>query len=140
MIKALSSKGKLILIHSCGNDPGMEIIKNIWPDENPFPSLAKDIISYIKDNNEKDLLKKLIFNNPEIFQYYLRSLPNEIENSIATSLIFSSWNAATYVGQIDNEKIITAEKTGLYIKHVQEILKKYDGLWFNDEMLVIENI
>lgn len=100
MIKALSSKGKLILIHSCGNDPGMEIIKNIWPDENPFPSLAKDIISYIKDNNEKDLLKKLIFNNPEIFQYYLRSLPNEIENE-RCYLCYAFAVFKTYLGFIN---------------------------------------
>ena len=28
--------GRLLAIQSCGNDPGLEIMRSLWPDENPF--------------------------------------------------------------------------------------------------------
>ena len=139
MIQALAPGGKLILIHAFGNDSGSEIIQKVWPDDNPFPSLANEIITCLKDTFDDDLLDQIIFQSPETFRYDLRALPNEIENSIATSLIFSSWNAATYVGQINNENIMKAEQDGRYVQYIQETIKKYGGLWFNDELLVIEH-
>jgi len=138
MIQALASKGRLILVHASGNDPSMKIIKKVWPDENPFPSLSSDITAYLKRILNKNILRKLKLHSPEIFRYNLRALPNEIENGIATSLIFSSWNAATYVGQINNEKVMEAEQDGQYVHHIQKTIKKHGGLWFNDELLVIE--
>ena len=50
MIQSLGDQGKLILVHAFGNDPGVEIIHKIWPDENPFSSLATDIIVELKKN------------------------------------------------------------------------------------------
>ena len=139
MIQALASGGQLILVHAFGNDSGMEIIQKVWSDENPFSSLSSDIIACLKDVLEDDLLNKLTFQSPETFRYNLRALPNEIENGISTSLIFSSWNAITYVGQINNEKIIKAERDGRYVHYIQETIKKYGNLWFNDEIFIIEH-
>ena len=138
MIQALASKGRLILVHASGNDPSMKIIKKVWPDENPFPSLSSDITAYLIRILNKNILRKLKLHSPEIFRYNLRALPNEIENGIATSLIFSSWNAATYVCQINNENVMEAEQDGQYVHHIQKTIKKYGGIWFNDELLVIE--
>ena len=36
LAKALGPGGRLIAIHSHGHDPGMEIIRKVWPDDNPF--------------------------------------------------------------------------------------------------------
>ncbi len=138
MIESLSLGGKLVLIHSCGNDSAHEIIKRIWPEENPYLNLSKEIIKYLKNNLDEELLNKIIFNAPKIIKYNLRALPNEIQNGISTSLVFSSWNATTYVGQINDNKVLEAEKKGEYITHVQDIIKKYGGLTFNDELLIIE--
>ena len=139
MIHALASGGKLILVHASGNDSGSEIIQKVWPNDNPFPSLANHIVACLKDTLDDDLLDQIIFQLPETFRYDLRALPNEMENGIGTSLIFSSWNAATYVNQVNNENIMKAEQDGQYIQYIQETIKKYGGLWFNDELLVIEH-
>ena len=40
MIRALKKNGKLLTVHAAGKDPANDIIKKIWPKENPFPSLA----------------------------------------------------------------------------------------------------
>jgi hypothetical protein len=36
LARALGSGGRLIAIHSHGHDPGMENIRRVWPDDNPF--------------------------------------------------------------------------------------------------------
>jgi len=138
MIESLNQGGKFVLVHSCGNDPGFEIIKKIWPKEDPFPSKGNEIIKYMKKNLEASILKNIKFKKPQIFRYNLRVLPNETENGIATSLIFSSWNAITYVAQISDDKILKKEKEGKYSDFIKKVIKKYNGLWFNDEILEIE--
>ena len=138
MIKSLSNKGKLVVVHACGNDPANKIIKKIWPKENPFPSLYRSIEKYIKSNFEKDFLQKIKFNKPKRFKYVLRALPNEISNGIATSVIFSAWNAAVYVNQMTDEQIFKAEKSKNYQKIVQKVVNKHKGLFFNNELFVIQ--
>jgi hypothetical protein len=36
LARALGPGGRLIAIHSHGNDPGQEIIQKVWPGDNPF--------------------------------------------------------------------------------------------------------
>ena len=138
MIDALKPKGKLLTIHASGNDPANKIIKKIWPKENPFPSLSNSIIHYLKKNLDKNLLAKLNFKDKKIIKCKLRALPNELSGSIATSLIFSAWNASIYVNQIDDDKVMKVEKSKNYEDVVQKIVTKNKGLYFNNEIFVIE--
>ena len=138
MIEALSQNGKLAIIHAYGDDPGTELVKQLWPNDNPFPNLGNEIIGYLKQNLNNEILNNVIFHKPEVFKYYLRSLPNEIENSISTSLVFSAWNNINYVAQVNEQQIQFAEKEGSCFDLLANILKKYEGLYFNDEILIIE--
>ena len=138
MIEALKPKGKLLTIHASGNDPANKIIKKIWPKENPFPSLSNSIIHYLKKNLDKNLLSKLNFRDKKIIKCKLRALPNEWSGSIATSLIFSAWNASIYVNQIDDDKVMKVEKSKNYEDVVLKIVTKNKGLYFNNEIFVIE--
>ena len=138
MIQALKPKGKLLTIHASGKDPANEIVKKIWPKENPFPSLGNNIISYLKKNLDKELLSNLSFGEKRIIKCKLRALPTEISGGIATSLVFSAWNASIYVNQMDDEKVMKVEKTKNYEKIVQNVVTKNKGLYFNNEIFVIE--
>ena len=138
MIKALAPKGKLIIIHAAGKDPANQIIKKIWPTENPFPTLVNEITKYLKLNLPKEQLKKLSFLKKQIICCKLRALPNEIQGRIATSVIFSAWNVAIYVNQIDELKVLQSEKSQNYQKIVSEIVNKNNGLYFNNEIFVIQ--
>lgn len=62
----------------------------------------------------------------------MHSLSSELEASIGTSTLFAAWNAATYVGQIDEQRLEEAMKSIDYLEINQEILKKFGGLWFSD--------
>ena len=68
----------------------------------------------------------------------MRALPNEISGGIGTSLIFSAWNAAVYVNQISDKQIMNAERKKNYQKIVKDIVNKNKGLYFNNELFVIE--
>ena len=72
MINALSKNGKLIVVHSCGNDPGQELINKIWPKEKPFPSLAKEIYLDLKRNFDTKFIKSFKLNTRMIssFSHY----------------------------------------------------------------------
>ena len=58
-------------------------------------------------------------------------------NSLTNKIIFSAWNAATYVNQINDIDILNAEKEKDYEKIVSKIIKKNKGLWFSNELLRI---
>jgi len=138
MLRALATKGKLLTIHACGKDPANQIIQKLWPEENPFSSLSKDIIKYIKSNLDEYFLKQLSFKKKQQIRCNLRALPNEIKGGISTSIIFSAWNVAVYVNQIDETKILRAQKSVHYENIISEIINRYKGLYFNNELFVIE--
>ena len=48
LAKALGPGGRLIAIHSHGNDPGMEIIQKVWPGDNPFVHDRHQILKAVK--------------------------------------------------------------------------------------------
>ena len=138
MIKSLDKNGKLVIVHASGDDPGNKIIKKIWPKEKPFPSLYKSILKCIKMRVDKDLLKNLRFSKKKKVKYILRALPNEISGGISTSLMFSAWNAAVYVNQMSDEQVIKAERSKDYLKIVKDIVNKNKGLYFKDELFIVE--
>ena len=70
-----------------------------------------------------------------IFRYWLHTMPSG--DHIGTPLILAAWNAATYVAQIDGNRLDAAMESGEYVKATQDVLAEHDGLWFNDEMYVV---
>ena len=138
MTNILAPNGKLAVFHSYGGDPGMKAINELWPNEEPFPNKGHDIIQYMKNNLKDEMKNPIHFRDPEIFKYKLRSQPNEINSGISTSLVFSAWNACTYVAQISDQMVKEKEADQSYIECVEKVIRDNDGLWFYDEMLIAE--
>ena len=59
--------------------------------------------------------------------------PGEVVDNISTSTLLAAWNAATYVAQIEDERLRPAMTRGDYLDVTSNVLKKYQGLWFVDE-------
>jgi SAM-dependent methyltransferase len=140
LARALRPGGRLIAIHSHGNDPGMEIIRRIWSGENPFVSDRHAILRAVKQElgpAGRDLNFNAYADNRSIFQYKLETLPNEVTGPLGTSTLFAAWNAAIYVAQIEDERLTDAAKDGTYLEATSDVLKTHGGLWFNDESYVI---
>ena len=140
LVRSLGRGGRIIGIHSSGDDPGHQILKEIWPNDNPFVSDRHSLLKAVKNELGSDARHyniKANSDNRSIFKYTMHSLPSELEASIGTSTLFAAWNAATYVGQIDEQRLETAMKSVDYLSITQKALKKYGGLWFNDESYTI---
>ena len=140
LVRSLGRGGRIIGIHSSGDDPGHQILKEIWPNDNPFVSDRHSLLKAVKNELGSDARHyniKANSDNRSIFKYTMHSLPSELEASIGTSTLFAAWNAATYVGQIDEQRLETAMRSVDYLSITHKALKKYGGLWFNDESYTI---
>ena len=139
--KSLAPGGRLLGIHSFGRDPGLEIIQNIWPDENPFISNRHEILKTLKTalgKSHRDINFNAYSDKRALFQYVMHTLPTEISDAnIGTSTLFAAWNAAIYVAQIEDERLEPIIQDGSYLEATREVLSKYNGLWFNDESFVV---
>ena len=140
LAKSLGPGGRLVAIQSHGGDPGQEILEGVWPGENPFLHDRHQILKLVKESLGP-ASRSFNFNanadDRALFRHELHTLPAEIEGSIGTSTLFAAWNAAVYVGQIEDVRLERALNDGQYLEVTREVLKRHGGLWFWDESFCI---
>lgn len=143
LARALRPGGRLLGIHSAGGDPGLEIVQRIWPGEDPFTTSGSEMLAAIRDalGPEAD---DFAFDPPEAgasrFRYHMHTLPEEIggeESVIGTSTLLAAWNAATYVAQIEDERLSRAMGGAAYLDATRAVLRQHGGLWFDDECYLV---
>jgi hypothetical protein len=140
LAKALGAGGRLIAMHSHGNDPGLEIVQKVWPGDNPFIHDRHQILKAVKQElgpAGRDLNFNAYADNRSLFRYDMHTLPSEISSSIGTSTLFAAWNAAIYVAQIEDDRLAGVVSDGRYLEATSEVLQQRGGLWFYDESYVI---
>ncbi|MGE0875469.1 MAG: hypothetical protein AB7O31_12440 [Burkholderiales bacterium] len=140
LVRALGPGGRLLGIHSCGNDPGLEIVRRVWPDENPFQTTRHDLLRAVRAELGRDT-RHYNFNSyadqRAVFRYDMHTLPTEVSESIGTSTLFAAWNAAVYVAQIDDERLGKVIGERKYLDATRDVLQEHGGLWFLDESYVV---
>ena len=140
LARSLAPGGRLIAIHSHGDDPGLEIIRRIWPGEDPFTTDRHSLLRAAKaelGSAGRDLNFGAYADARSLFRYDMHTLPSEISVTIGTSTLFAAWNAATYVAQIEDQRLSEAMSSGAYLEATKEVLRKHGELWFWDESYVI---
>jgi hypothetical protein len=141
LARALAPGGRMVVVHAHGNDPGLEIIRGVWPDEDPFQTnrhvLAEAARDHLVEPGDSDLVFEPLTDDEAIIRYQLHAMPSEVQEHIGTSLIVAAWNAAAYVAQIDEERLSEALSTGRYVPATRRVIQQYEGVWFNDEAFVI---
>ena len=140
LARALAPGGRLIAIHSHGQDPGLEIIQRIWPGEEPFTTDRHALLRAAKaelGSAGRDLNFGAYADARSLFRYDMHTLPSEISETIGTSTLFAAWNAAVYVAQIEDQRLSGAISSGAYLDATKAVLRDHDGLWFWDESYVI---
>jgi hypothetical protein len=140
LARSLAPGGRLIGIHSHGNDPGLEIIQQVWPDENPFTTDRHQLLRSVKTELAgagRDLNFNAYSDARSLFKYTMHTLPSEISASIGTSTLFAAWNAAIYVAQIDDQRLSEVIGSSTYLDATKDVLQKHGGLWFWDESYII---
>jgi hypothetical protein len=140
LARALGPGGRLIAIHSHGNDPGHEIIQEVWPGDNPFIHDRHQIMKAVKQElgpSGRELNFNAYADNRSLFRYDMHTLPSEVSESIGTSTLFAAWNAAIYVAQVEDDRLETVHGAQRYLDATREVLRRHGGLWFYDESYVI---
>jgi len=140
LAKSLAPGGRLIGIHSHGDDPGLEIIREVWPGEDPFTTDRHALLRATKaelGGAGRALNFGANADARSLFRYDMHTLPTEISDTIGTSTLFAAWNAAVYVAQIEDQRLSEAISSGAYIDATKDVLRRHGGLWFWDESYVI---
>ena len=138
--RSLRSNGVLLGIQSRGDDPGLDLIQRVWPDERPFPVDRHDLLAALQDELGDDARGFDLMALPDHksnLRYSMHTLPTEIGASIGTSTLFAAWNAAIYVGQIEDDRVELCMSEGKYLDMTADVLHEHGGLWFNDETFVV---
>jgi hypothetical protein len=140
LVRALGPGGRLLGIHSYGRDPGLEIVRKVWSDEDPFLSGRHEVLRAVRADLGRDA-RHFNFNayadTRAVFRYDMHTLPSEVAESIGTSTLFAAWNAAVYVAQIDDERLAQVLGERRYLDATREVLQAQGGLWFLDESYVV---
>ncbi|MGA8159108.1 MAG: hypothetical protein WB822_23470 [Rhodoplanes sp.] len=140
LARALGPGGRLIAVHSHGNDPGQEIVQRIWPGDNPFIHDRHQILKALKQElglKGRDLNFNAYADHRSLFRYDMHTLPSEVGASIGTSTLFAAWNAAIYVGQVEDDRLAGVVSDSRYLDATRDVLRKHGGLWFYDESYVV---
>lgn len=143
LARALGPGGRLLGIHSAGSDPGLEIVQKVWPREDPFIGSRRELLEATRlalGAKADEFVFDPLTNRESVFRYEMHTMPDEIESesaSIGTSTLLAAWNAATYVAQIEDERLGAAMSTSAYLEATREVLRKNGELWFNDESYII---
>jgi len=146
LARALRPGGRLLGIHSAGNDPGMEIIQRVWPGEDPFQTSRHELVEATAATMT-DVADQFVFDplnaKNSLFRYDMHTLPDEIgadAAAIGTSTLLAAWNAAIYVAQIDDARVTEAMSGAGYLEATRAVLRRNGELWFNDESYVISRL
>ncbi len=140
LVRALGPGGRMLGIHSYGQDPGMELVNKVWPDDSPFTSTREDIFKAVDmtlGDEATNYRCHYRSDDDAIFRYHMHTLPADVEENIGTSTLYAAWNAAIYVAQVEEERLDPSKLASHYLAASREILQRHDGLWFNDEAYVI---
>jgi hypothetical protein len=140
LVRALGPSGRLLAVQSCGGDPALEMVHEVWPDEKPFKVNRHELIRVLRDELGRDARNFNFISGSDsksIFRYEMHTLPSEVQQSIGTSTLFAAWNASIYVNQIEDERLEPVIVSGNYLAATAKVLKKHKGLWFNDESFVV---
>jgi hypothetical protein len=138
--RALNPGGRLLVVQSYGHDPGAEVVRRLWPGENPFPVGRGTLIEALVSELGEEAAQFDMIDPPDdgaLFRYEMHTLPSEIGDRIGTSTLFAAWNAVIYVNQIEDERLDEVVSSGAYLQATQEALHEHGGLWFNDEAFVV---
>lgn len=140
LARSLNPKGRLVVVQSTGHDPGMEIVRRIWPGDEPFATPRATLMKEL-DRQLNDGGTHFHFENHDdataLFSYHLHAMPSEVTNRLSTSTALAAWNAAVYVAQIDDERVADAMQNADYLKVTNDVVLKHGGLWFQDESFAV---
>jgi hypothetical protein len=140
LTRSLAPGGRLLAIQSYGDDAGLELVRRVWPEEQPFSVRRHALVAALKHalgREAGDYTFNVLSDAKSIFRFDMHSLSPDFIEHIGMSTLFSAWNAAIYVNQIDDDRLDEAVASGVFLDATRATLLQHRGLWFNDESFVV---
>jgi hypothetical protein len=119
LARSLKVGGRMLIIQSTGEDPGMEIVRAVWPQTRPFATPREMLITQLRGAlGIKPGGYDIVWQPEEryLFRYQLNALPGEMGHAIGTSTLLAAWNAAVYVAQIEDSYLEQAIASGAWVE------------------------
>ena len=144
LAEALDVGGRMVVVQATGHDPGMEIIRQVWPGEQPFATPRHLLIRSLGaslEETDRDYAFEHTSDEEALFTYAMHALPeNADSSSIGTSMLLAAWNAAVYVAQIDGDRMNEALRGTAYLEATESVIQRHGSLWFQDESFVVARL
>jgi hypothetical protein len=137
LARSLAPSGRMVVVQSTGHDPGMEIVRRVWPGEEPFATPRHLLITELQQQLGAGFTCEGTSDRDALFTYHLHAMPNEVSNRLSTSTMLAAWNAAVYVAQVEDERSADAMTEGRFMDITCDVVRKHGGLWFQDESFVV---
>lgn len=140
LVRALARGGRLVGIHATGEDNGMEIVRSLWPDDVPFSEGRHDVLRALKTELGGDTREYGFHVGADArssFRFGLNLRPDELSGTIPAATLLSAWNAATYVAEIEDRRLLDATQDNRHLAATEAVLRRHGGLWFRDESFLI---
>jgi hypothetical protein len=138
LARALAPGGRLVGIQSYGGDPGCDIVKGVWPEEDPFPFGRHQIVDEARAQlGDADFEFHALEDEESIFRYTMHTMSSQETEHIGTSSLVAAFTSAAYVAQIDEQRLSEAMATGAYLDVTRKVVESHGGVWFRDESFLI---
>jgi hypothetical protein len=139
LMRILNKSGKLLITHSCGGDSVEKILKIAWEDRVPFPSKAKNIVDFLKENPVGEN-SKYSYSKTKNYTFKFRRTPDQTVSELFGHGIDAKWANILYVGQIPEKDIQSVEKNSLLSKKIKGAILKEKNMFFKNEIFSIKKI
>jgi hypothetical protein len=136
----LAPGGRLVTVQSYGRDPGMEIIRGIWPDDEPSPTERHKLLDIARatlaQDGPPDLRYLPLDDERALFRYALHTMATEVGEHRYLDPA-RRLERCRLRGAVEDERMTEALAATRYLDITRTILRRHGGLWCNDELFVI---
>ena len=138
LARSLKPGGRLVGVHATGDDPGMAVIRGVWPDEDPFRHDGAAVLAELaRQLDDPDFEYPRLGRKEAKIRYEMHVMPSESPEHIGTSSVLATWNAAAYVAQIDEVRLAEAMRSGAWEAATRAVMETHPIIWFEDEVYVV---
>lgn len=140
LVRSLAPAGRLVAVQSCGDDAGLELVRRLWPEEDPFRVGRHELIDALRRELGDDARRfafRALSDRQSLLRFRLQLSGMPADGRFGAATLLAAWNAATYVAQIDDRRQREALERGSWLDATEEVLRAHRGLWFDDETFTI---
>lgn len=142
ILDRLDVGGRAMVVQPHGSDPAHEIVERVWPDR-ALPVVSRhEIIRALRRALSADAERfsfQGLTDSTSLFRFDMHTVPALPGGEYGASTLSSAWNNAVYFAQVSETLIQQAMMGGSsYLDHTRDVLAEQDGLWFVNEMFVVE--